>query len=492
MKNKTKMILLWLIVLAAFITACGPAETDDEVAVINVDVSKLNGYTNKYTMISAQPAKKYEGNSAPTTTFDFTLSSASGTSGSYIAPLKSADLNKSLTNNKPVYGAGQIAIDNIMRKKENEILTNKKIQLSKKSLSSIYRAAPSNPTVDFTDWDVTVYNPNTDSFNPITVICRLITDHAYFYVDNRDNMSAHLANYDTAFNGLSNNGIYDKNHTYFGNESDVDTNGKIIIIFSSELAAGEPTIGLLGYFNPEDKFSKSTYSNSNEGDIIYLTTHNYPEDVIEATIAHEFQHMIYFDEHYERGVTSTYTWLNEALSQAAEYYNGYYGPSSNHIGWITNFLGHTNVYPNRLRDWEGLSLTYWTDNNYGYGAIFIRYLIDQYRDDAIYDMCSTNKVGIAAVEAATGEDFNTIFNNFTQALVKSDMLPITSPLSPYKFSSLTLSDLGSLTTLYNYNAGDSSQWWLYPYEIWFVDWTGTFASMTVTGNNIACTPIGYD
>ena len=85
----------------------------------------------------------------------------------------------------------------------------------------------------------------------------------------------------------------------------------------------------MGYFYSVDKYPKATYTQSNEGDIFYMTTDaGYQGDIVNGTLAHEFQHMIYFDQHYNRGVTSTYTWLNEALSQAAEYYTGYTGTTS--------------------------------------------------------------------------------------------------------------------------------------------------------------------
>ncbi|MCE5256178.1 MAG: hypothetical protein LLF89_04945, partial [Spirochaetaceae bacterium] len=232
-----------------------------------------------------------------------------------------------------------------------------------------------------------------------------------------------------------------------------------------------------------DKYSSTTYSDSNEGDIFYMTTDTaYQGNIIKGTLAHEFQHMIYFDQHYNLGTTSSYTWLNEALSQAAEYYNGY---TDNHLAWIESFLGN---------DWPGLSLTYWTSSNYGYGAIFIRYLIDQYGDTAIKNMCSTDKIGIAAVEAATGASFNTIFTNFTRALVMSGTGD--SSDSRFNFTTLDLRSIQSTgrggllpytTTLV---AGNNYNGSLYPYEIAFNKWSGSFGTIKLTGTNFYGTAFG--
>jgi hypothetical protein len=290
-------------------------------------------------------------------------------------------------------------------------------------------------------------------------------------------MTARITNYGNSFNGT--NGIYNTNRSKFGTETDFDGNNGVIIVFSRVLSGG-----LLGYFYAVDKFPNLSYPDSNEGDIIYITTSSYSDDIINGAISHEFQHMIYFDEHRRRGVSATYTWLNEALSQAAEYYNNYL---TNHNDHMKNFLSG---------DWDGVSLTHWTSiANYGYGAIFIRYLIDRFGDAAIYNMCSTNKVGIAAVEEATSTDFNTIFNDFSIALVLDGTGESADPR--YNFSTLDLPSLqaagrGGLETSYSYGSGTtvSSSGGIPPYMITFFRWTGSFGSMNLTGTEMVCTAFG--
>ncbi|MGE5549260.1 MAG: hypothetical protein ACM3ZC_01855 [Bacteroidota bacterium] len=119
-------------------------------------------------------------------------------------------------------------------------------------------------------------------------------------------------------------------------------------------------------------------------------------------------------------------------------------------------------------------MTHWTSDNYGYGAVYIRYLIDQYGETAIKNMCATDKVGVAAVEAATGTDFNTIFNNFTRALVLSGTGGSTNPL--YAFTTLDLQTVqpngrGGLTTTAVYTAGEnvSKQPLPLPAFLWSMD-----------------------
>jgi C1A family cysteine protease len=435
-----------------------------------------------YSILTAQPISKPQANSAPVTTYSYTLSST-GATASYSPNTNKTDsveqsnwddigqqnIEKDLLqkSGKLPYGTAQINMDDIARKNENELLSTGYRQVSK-AAEGYDPAAPVGPVIG-TTWN-NVYIVATGY--RINTTCRYVSDHAYFFVDNRDSMSAYLAGYGTAFDA-----IYDVNASKLGNPNDVDNNGKVIIVLSQELSDG-----LLGYFYSRDKYPMTTYTDSNEGDIFYITTTaEYQGDTVKGTLAHELQHMIYFDEHYNRGVTSTFTWLNEALSQAAEYYNGYV---PNHNAWMNYYLNS---------HWAGLSLTHWTSGNYGYGAVFIRYLIDQYGDTAIKNMCATNKVGVQAVEAATGADFNNIFNNFTRALVMAGSGDCTDPL--YAFTSLDIKALqpdgrGGLETTSVYTAGATVSGDLYPYRLFFVAWEGDFGTMTLTGGSITGTAFG--
>ena len=100
---------------------------------------------------------------------------------------------------------------------------------------------------------------------------------------------------------------------------------------------------------------------------------------------------------------------------------------------------------------------------------------------------------MAAVEAATGNDFNTIFNNFTRALVMSGTGDSTNPL--YEFTTLDLQTVqpngrGGLTTTTTYSAGTNVSGGLYPYRLSFLQWTGTFGTMNLSGDSVVGTAFG--
>jgi len=427
-----------------------------------------------YSIVSAAPSAKPEANAAPTTKYNYSVITA-GAVANVAAPAASRTAS---TAERGILIPPQARKDLTSRTMESRLLAGQSRQVSR-SAAAKSRAAPASIAVG-TKWNhIIVADANDDLWYTDTT-CRKISDHAYFFIDDADItiMAPFLDAYGTAFDA-----IYHKNRTKFGEENDVDGNGKVIVVFSDII-----TDGMLGYFWSIDKFSAADEQYSNEGDIIYLTTDAEfqvgASDTILGTLAHEFQHMIYFDEHYNRDAANSYAWLNEALSQAAEYYNGYL---DNQYNWINSFL---------LDYGAELSLTHWTSNNYGFGAIFIRYLIDQFGDAAIKNMCATSLIGIDAVETATGEDFNDIFIDFSRAVVMSGTGDSDNPA--YEFTTLDLAEVqptgrGGLlpyAPATTFEAGDTINYWVYPYSLEFDHWHGEFGTMRVTGTSIVATAFG--
>jgi uncharacterized repeat protein (TIGR02543 family) len=432
-----------------------------------VDLSTFNDAL-KYSIVSATPSTPVEGSGTPSS-YSFTLATTSSPGlGSML--FESRSMVFAEAPDYSVFSAEKKYADMVFRAEEERLLKSGLPQLGSIAEEGVQRAAPAPIEIGST-WNAV----NIVITEPTTIIdttCRYISDHAYFFVDNRDiaTMEALLPTYGAAFDDM-----YSVMHENFGIENDVDGNGKVIILFTS--AIDSP---YLGYFYAGDKYAKTKYTDSNERDIFYLTT-TASIGVTCGTLAHEFQHMIYFDQHYNEGIEGTYTWLNEALSQAAEYVTGY---TDNHLAWIRSFL-HGG--------WQGLSLTYWTSSNYGYGAIFIRYLIDQFGESVIKEMCSTANVGIHAVEMATGQSFNTIFSNFLRALVidgTGDSLD-----SAYEFQTLDLLSLqstgrGGLLPAKESTVGENTTESVHPYGINFQKWRGSFGTMALTGAGVVGTAFG--
>ncbi|MEK4974549.1 Ig-like domain-containing protein [Niallia sp. FSL R7-0648] len=171
--------------------------------------------------------------------------------------------------------------------------------------------------------------------------------------------------------------IYTSDVTNFGNESDVDGDGKVNIL-TYDIQDGFSGSGgyVAGYFSPQDLYA---YSTSNRSEIFYIDT--YPlmgmyssKDVSAAysTLAHEFEHMINYNQKvFVQGETSMDVWMDEGLAMAAEQiYLGealqsridYYNSASS----ITN--GHSLIY----WDYYGDTLA-----NYSLSYLFMQYVKEQ-------------------------------------------------------------------------------------------------------------------
>ena len=137
--------------------------------------------------------------------------------------------------------------------------------------------------------------------------------------------------------------IYTKITGAFGAESDVDGNGKIIILLldiKDDYVA--PSGGYVaGYFDSTHEFQYDVIENpnSNEADMIFMDINPLEpgsSDFYE-TIAHEFQHLINFTNTYLVDGRQQDIWINEGLSSAAEYiYSG------EQIEWKIDYYNNNN------------------------------------------------------------------------------------------------------------------------------------------------------
>jgi len=173
------------------------------------------------------------------------------------------------------------------------------------------------------------------------------------------------------------NKIYTSNVTNFGNESDVDGDGKINIL-TYDIQDGFSGRGgyVAGYFSPQDLYA---YSNSNRSEMFYIDTYplmgmNATKDVSAAysTLAHEFEHMINYNQKvFVQGNSDMDVWMDEGLAMAAEQI--YLGEAlQSRIDYYNNDTSITN----------GHSLLYWdyygdTLANYSLSYLFMQYVKEQ-------------------------------------------------------------------------------------------------------------------
>ena len=168
--------------------------------------------------------------------------------------------------------------------------------------------------------------------------------------------------------------IYPSVTNNFGLESDVNQDGKINIL-TFDIQDGFSGSGgyVGGYFWARDLYN---VSHSNQSEIFYVDTYpsmgmSYTKDVSKAyeTLAHEFQHMVNYNQNVliEDSYVDMDTWLNEALSMAAEQIYSGQG--------LSDRIDYYNVSSSIQ---NGHSLLYWDDDGDVLSNYSLSYLFGQY------------------------------------------------------------------------------------------------------------------
>jgi hypothetical protein len=250
----------------------------------------------------------------------------------------------------------------------------------------------------------------------ISATMRASCDKAYFYVDDNwwDNVPI------TEKTGISNNlsslatefcsKIYPTLTGRFGSEwkPGIDQDEKITVLIE-QMADGSG-----GYFNSGDEYSKIQNPVSNQREMVYLNASYLSSGNAKAYLAHEFIHLITFNQKEKIYGTEEETWLNEGRAEYAPTLMGYDNPYDGSYlqQRVKIFLEKPS---DSLTEWKGIK------DDYGALNIFMQYLVGHYGIDILSDSLKSQKTGISSINEALlkrgyKEDFSKIFTNWTIAV----------------------------------------------------------------------------
>ena len=135
-----------------------------------------------------------------------------------------------------------------------------------------------------------------------------VSDNLAIYLQNSQNVSTYALTklaqeFDYHYTSMTN---------IYGTHSDIDANGKIIILLMDINKTKGSGSQVLGYFNPSDMHG------NNKGEILYMDISNANNNTDKAigTIIHEFQHLINYNYVISGERNEMSSWLNEALSES--------------------------------------------------------------------------------------------------------------------------------------------------------------------------------
>jgi hypothetical protein len=146
---------------------------------------------------------------------------------------------------------------------------------------------------------------------------RLVTDHAYWYVQTDLADQAPQADLQRSADVFESH-TYPTVRTYFGTEPSPGVDGDPHIVF---LLGDVP--GVAAYFSSADAYPTSVNPRSNEHEMIYvnLKALRPGQAGFDSTMAHEFQHMVHFAR-----CPSQESWVDEGAAELASRVAGYEGP----------------------------------------------------------------------------------------------------------------------------------------------------------------------
>jgi hypothetical protein len=293
----------------------------------------------------------------------------------------------------------------------------------------IFGSGEAPQTADFdvyTDIEGSVLDPA--SFTVVTGHLKFEGTHTLLYVDERTSQAI-LSDAEAEEIGQTfDASIYAIDRSAFGNESDINGDGKVAILMTEEVnnLPEDPGSIILGYFLPNDLLPAYVNPAVTNGMEIFYTMVPDPAiggvdwkarsiRSIKSTLAHEFQHMINFNYRiliYGKGYLANYQeelWMNEALSHIAEDLNGY---DVDNIARSNLFLDNPGSTKLTFLDDDNLS-------NRGAVYLFLRYLGDRFGESIYRTLVQSMHAGTVNAEAATGSNFLELFADWSAALYLS-------------------------------------------------------------------------
>lgn len=246
--------------------------------------------------------------------------------------------------------------------------------LASRSASRIYRVG---------DHELfTVMDLDSTGVFTITAELQAIGEHIYLWV--QDDLATLPNDVQQAVEFFDEH-IYPTDHYYFGWEPNpgLDEDPRIHVL-CADLS------GASGYFYSANQYLRAVNPYSNEREMLYINIQGRSpgSDAFNATLAHEFQHLIHWAQDANEDA-----WVNEGCSELAIQLNGL--PTSGHE---REFARQPDTQLNAWGTVESTALPH-----YGASYLFMRYFARRFGPDAIRLLVARPENGIAGFNAVLSE-----------------------------------------------------------------------------------------
>lgn len=267
----------------------------------------------------------------------------------------------------------------------------------------------------------------------VTAELKVTGTHVFVYADTMQPPGSYLqADYDN-FAATFDTQIYPSDTLNFAPPTDIDSNGRIIVVFTPQVnrltPPGEIDNGVItGFFHFNDIAPTLYPGTSNGGEILYMfvpdptgeTGNIFEKSRVDSFVtpvaAHELEHVISYSYRFltlgggtDFGLLQD-TWLEEAMAHAAE---DLIGIDFANIDRVNRFLvdpGATSLVGSMADD---------SIEQRGVGFLFMRYLGDRFGEGVYHDIVRTRCRGRRCIEIITGIDFRTLVEEFLATMYLS-------------------------------------------------------------------------
>ena len=249
----------------------------------------------------------------------------------------------------------------------------------------------------------------------VSASLRYISQKAYFYVEDRWWYSLSTYERSQAQKKIEelgkefSNVIYPKMTDFFGHpwEPGIDNDYRITVLMTSIKK------GVGGYFDSCQEYPKNLCSHSNAREMIYLNASLVFDKNVKGYLAHEFQHLINWNQKENIAGKREDVWLNEMRSEYVASllnYNDKYSGSILEMR-VKNFLADPS---NPLCEWKESA------SDAGIVTIFGQYLANQFGQNIFSLMIKNPLIGIQSVnqalkDAGYSEKFDDAFTYWSLA-----------------------------------------------------------------------------
>jgi hypothetical protein len=317
------------------------------------------------------------------------------------------------------------------------------------ALSTSPTAAPAAPVPALGERrSFNVLNAQGD-FDRVDAIARSIGSQAAIFVDTLTPAGGFTVAELDALAARFDQAIHPRVTATFGGASDLDANGRIVILFTpavNRLTPPGSSAFIGGFFYGVDLLPSS--EGSNVGEVFYAIVpdptgiHGSPRSkssvasAVPAILAHEYQHMVHFNERIlVRDATSQEAlWLAEALAQMAEEMVARDYEALGDTASRTLFRNGARVRARQyLQRPDTVSLIVTTGQGSlperGAGFLNLLYVEDQLEGDVLERLTQTTRTGVANVEAVVGDSWPDLLADWWAAIYLDQPGPESGPLT---------------------------------------------------------------